>query len=557
MSNESTRIQPTQSHSNPEGPVRPTRHAVARKALACGLLLMLGLFGTACDDDNNGGGSASRKSPVVKLVSEPVDLPAGQTEASMAWEPSIGAIDSYLIFLSRNGSVFNFTSSTPTPDISISGQGGDEVRIVVVAVNENGALSESSPPSAPVRFYAEETELPSVAAAQSRSESATASVVANASSANASGSTSSSALGDVVAEAPITAVETAAVVAKAPEASAQGPQAVTEAEELAQTEDAAETDYSDPDVRAALRERLLSADARLASPLLRSNAVDEWLQSFVDEEIAAGVMLIGTGNVNGDETRELIFKDAAGQLFVADGETFLGSTLGYTEANAGADTDADGSDADLLRPAETLVERLRLRSTERFLGLENFGDEVGSQWLIEDSVSGQISLAPFDALTTDAPLIPSDLANDEAFTLLGHGDFDGDGEMDLLWRNGAEDQLFASTAETDWIPNASTGISIPDVRHTDSILAIADFNGDGQDDVLTHDDKGRLRIAIFLLGSSEKAFWVAGTEDLPKGLDLVGTLDIDRDGVTEIAWRGEAGIRIWDARQGPETIPTF
>jgi hypothetical protein len=134
------------------------------------------IAGTACDHDGPDGGNGN-KSAAVKVETQPVDLPPGQTEALMAWEPSDGPVEAYMVFVSRNGSVFEFEITAADANTMIPGEAGDEVRILVIALSENGALSETSPPSAPVRFHAAIEESRPVAAATSVFEPA-ASLVA-------------------------------------------------------------------------------------------------------------------------------------------------------------------------------------------------------------------------------------------------------------------------------------------------------------------------------------------------------------------------------------------
>lgn len=513
MSNESTRVQFAQG--NQIVPVRFQRLTAARKATASVLLCALMLFGSACDD---GGSDGSNKSAASKIETQPIDLPPGQTEAALAWEPSVGPVTGYFVFASRNGSIFEFETATVEPTVTIPGEAGDELRITVVARSRNGSVSESSPPSAPVRFHPEEPT--PVAAATSRFDRAAA-VPALGSNGGSEGSGAS----------PSSPSSSAEAHAETQVADAEAPAAVkAESEVESQVEDDEATR------KAVLLERLLSADARLA-PRGRSNTADAWVQSFVDEEIAAGVAFVGTGNVNSDGMRELVWQDSSGQLFVSDGQAFLNSE----------------------DPADTLKEALRLQTTERFVALDDLGSDAGSQWLIEDTLTGQVFVAPADASSTRDGTLLNPTRDD--LRLVGLGDFDGDGRGDLLWRSGENAAALAfGSASSGWIPAHGSEIAVPEDRSTDLPLAIADLNGDGRDDLLSRDWDGRLRMTFFMTGEtlssdSVEAFWAGGADASTAGLDLVGTLDFDRDGDAEIAWIDDEGLQIWDASKGPESLP--
>ncbi len=523
MSNESIRVHFAQGSQ--ELPVRSNRLTAGRKATASVLLCALMLLGSACDDSGSDG---SNKSAASKIETQPVDLPPGQTQAAMAWEPSAGPVTNYLVFASRNGAIFEFEQSSTGPSATISGEAGDEIRIVVVALSENGSMSDASPPSAPIRFHPDTTEPALLAAATSvfdRAAAVPAFVSIGVSDASAS-SPSQAQTETQIAEQDLPAVSADALQV----AEAETPEAVVEAD--SEIEDAEGTR------KTALLERLMSADARL-SPHGRSNAADAWVQSFVDEELAAGVAFVGTGNANDDGMRELVWQDSSGQLFVSDGQVFLNSE----------------------NPADTFEEALRLQTNERFVAFENLGTEAESQWLIEDTLTGQVFVVPSDASSTRDGTPLNRISDD--LRLIGLGDFDGDGRGDLLWRSGKDAAALAlGSAENGWIPTRGSEIAVPEDRRTDLPLAIADLNGDGRDDLLSRDWNGRLRMTFFMTGEnlardSVESFWAGGADASAAGLELVGTLDLDRDGDAEIAWIDDEGLQIWDASKGPESLPEF
>jgi hypothetical protein len=453
-----------------------------------GALLFFALISAACD-----GGSGSNDEVARVSSSAPVDLPPGQTEALMAWTPSEGPVQSYIVFKANGGGNFAFAASVAEPEIKITGKPGDSIRIFVVAQGSTGVQSEASQPSPPIRFHAAIEPNSSIEAA-------------------------------IAVSAP-SAVEPAAATETLRSAS-ETQSDVSEpdsklADEASSPSDSSDVVLLDP----ALREQLLLADARFPLHGLSSDA-GRWIQSIVDQQVGAGVALAGSGELGGDTWRDLVWTDPSGQLFVSDGAQL-------------ATTDD---------PASTLVEAIRLRPTERFAGLADFdGDGLGD-WMIEDSVTGEVWISTggrqglqgnqdteFTAVTVQGP----DLR------IVGHGDFDGDGQSEILWQY--SDLSLRLGRPTDNLPAIGWSGADDSTRNASEFLAVADLDGDGLDDLLFRGPDGILQLAISRPDALGVTFeWMTGPDRVTDGLELVATLDFDGDGSAEIAWWGESAVDLWD-----------
>jgi hypothetical protein len=110
-----------------------------------------------------------------------------------------------------------------------------------------------------------------------------------------------------------------------------------------------------------IREALLGADVHFPFSV-RSAEVDQWLSDQIDPEIGAGLSFVGTGDVNEDGVRELIWADPSGQLFISDGAQLIA----------------------VQEPIIEIADGIRLRATERFTGLADFQGDGQADWLIED-----------------------------------------------------------------------------------------------------------------------------------------------------------------------------
>jgi hypothetical protein len=124
--------------------------------------------------------------------------------------------------------------------------------------------------------------------------------------------------------------------------------------------------------------------------------------------------------------------------------------------------------------------------------------------------------------------------------IAGTGDFDGDGRVDVLWRNDNGDV-------TNWLGQANGGFASNfgnayyQVDNSWHIAGTGDFNGDGRDDILWRNDSGRV---TDWLGQANSGF--AGNfanADANAGTDwhIVGTGDFNGDGRSDILWRNDNG----------------
>ena len=136
---------------------------------------------------------------------------------------------------------------------------------------------------------------------------------------------------------------------------------------------------------------------------------------------------------------------------------------------------------------------------------------------------------------------------DDATRILGLGDFNADGQTDLLLRNvnGAVGCYFTSGEKTGWNYFQSLGDEW-------KIAAVGDLNGDGRDDVVLKHDAG---FAGSWLTQSDGTMVWANLDTLPEGFAVIGAGDFDGDGVDDVllkkgsyygAWLVEAGsVKSW------------
>jgi len=267
--------------------------------------------------------------------------------------------------------------------------------------------------------------------------------------------------------------------------------------------DAANDESTTTLIDASMRELLVSADARFPTEGL-SEPAQSWIQARV------------------------VWQDAAGQLLVSSGSAVAGL--------------ASSSDI-----PSTFEDGIRLRPTERFIALSDFnGDSIGD-WVVEDTSTGDVWIIDgesLEATTARGSDEPADLL------LVGHGDFDADGREEFVWQRADGRLQLGHPSGT--LP--SIGTALPNSLWS-RLLAVADVDGDGHDDLLSVDPDGRLELNLIVAVGPNFEFESRPAPELStEGLELLLTLDADEDGRAEIAWLNGDELEIWDLESGPQAF---
>ena len=159
--------------------------------------------------------------------------------------------------------------------------------------------------------------------------------------------------------------------------------------------------------------------------------------------------------------------------------------------------------------------------------VKNSGNVIGA-WTTDASgkVTGWQTVGQFDATTR----------------VLGLGDFNGDGQTDLLLRNnnGAVGCYFTSGDKTGWNYFQSLGDEW-------TIAAVGDFNGDGRDDVVLKHDAGFT--GSWLTQADSTMEW-ADLGTLENGFTIVGAGDFDGNGTDDVLLQNGGYVGAWIVENG-------
>ena len=116
-------------------------------------------------------------------------------------------------------------------------------------------------------------------------------------------------------------------------------------------------------------------------------------------------------------------------------------------------------------------------------------------------------------------------------------DFNGDGQIDILWRNKTTGQNVV------WFMNGTTYSNYAELMQvTDTnwqSMGTGDFNGDGKTDVLWRNKSTGQNVVWLMDGVNYGSYaWLLEVADL--NWEIVGTGDFNGDGKTDILWRNKA-----------------
>jgi serralysin len=133
------------------------------------------------------------------------------------------------------------------------------------------------------------------------------------------------------------------------------------------------------------------------------------------------------------------------------------------------------------------------------------------------------------------------------YSLVGTGDYNGDGMADLLWRDDAGNTSI-------WFMNgievtSGSGISGAPAKDTHwSVVGTGDFNGDGTSDIVWRDDTGNTEIWL-MNGANVLAVAALGNQGTAWSIAQVG--DYNGDGRSDLIWRKNDGdTTMWFMNSG-------
>ncbi|MBF0458858.1 MAG: VCBS repeat-containing protein [Nitrospirae bacterium] len=169
------------------------------------------------------------------------------------------------------------------------------------------------------------------------------------------------------------------------------------------------------------------------------------------------------------------------------------------------------------------------------VGVGDFNGDGNTDILWRDTINGTNYVWLMNGTSYSSGLaLPSLTGN--TWIVSGVGDFDKDGKADILWRN-------ISTGENViWLMNGAAikgYASLPTLSDRDWVVAaVADFNGDGNKDILWRHMVGGYNVLWYLNGTTYSSYAVL-TQLSDVSWVVGGATDMDNDGSTDVVWRNK------------------
>jgi 6-phosphogluconolactonase (cycloisomerase 2 family) len=142
--------------------------------------------------------------------------------------------------------------------------------------------------------------------------------------------------------------------------------------------------------------------------------------------------------------------------------------------------------------------------------------------------------------TADHDLLPVP----DNWRITGAGDFDGDGDADILWRHEQGSVVAWELEDGTVLTNHDVGVAGTSWH----IRGTGDFDGDGDDDILWHHDEGQV-----VTWEMENGALVENHSLAAAGFPwrIAGTGDFDGDGDADILWHHDEGqVVTWEMEDG-------
>jgi len=172
---------------------------------------------------------------------------------------------------------------------------------------------------------------------------------------------------------------------------------------------------------------------------------------------------------------------------------------------------------------------------------DDFDGDGTSDIVGEDPDDGSVVLIPGSGLNTGDTFLYKrttvSTAGNGDFKVVKTGDFDGDGSPEYLWVTSTVD-ADGITTKTYRVGDMSyeTTVVLPSVPESQKLLAVADFNGDGRDDLLHQSDDLYGTVWVTFMGPNDPITRrYQGV--LPSQFDFVASGDFNGDGNHDIMWR--------------------
>jgi hypothetical protein len=241
--------------------------------------------------------------------------------------------------------------------------------------------------------------------------------------------------------------------------------------------------------------------------------------------------------LNGDRITDLSIGDRIQitDLTLANAQLAVTNT-GISYNGGFANVDNLGPGRLIVRPLQGTGIEIRLQSSAQ----NDFNGDGRSDilWRSDDGTFTDWLANANGSHSPNAANVLSNVSTD--WQIAGTGDFNGDGYVDVMWRN-------VDGRITNWLGTVNGGFTDNVANAYNSVsldwqvASIGDFNGDGRDDILWRNDDGRFTDWLGTANGSWSPNAANLLDSVSTDWKIVGTGDFNGDGHDDIMWRNVDG----------------
>jgi hypothetical protein len=190
----------------------------------------------------------------------------------------------------------------------------------------------------------------------------------------------------------------------------------------------------------------------------------------------------------------------------------------------------------------------------------DFDGDGQADLLWQDPVTGQLSLSYMAGSRQTGSVTLAVTEPDSSWRVVGTHDFSGDGRTDILWRHSVSGALriWSMNGATQLGETALSPPAVPDLGWR--VVGTGDFNGDGRPDIAwRHASSGRN--VVWLMNGTTRTTGVFTTPDTVADTNwlIAGTGDFNSDGQQDLIWRQalSGNVVVWLMNGTVRTAGTF
>ena len=178
-------------------------------------------------------------------------------------------------------------------------------------------------------------------------------------------------------------------------------------------------------------------------------------------------------------------------------------------------------------------------------GVGDFNDDGKADILWQNTISGEVYLWLMNGTTIASQGPVQTVAPSSGWVIAGVGDFNDDGNADILWQNTGSGLVYI------WLMNGTTILSqaaVATVAPSSGwvIQGVGDFNDDGSSDILWQNTTSGEVYLWLMNGTTILSQGEVETVAPSAGWVIQGVGDYNDDGTADILWRNSNGeVYIW------------